>query len=547
MHVTYVFSDQQLRMLEQESKKTQSNAYAKGTKENLQVQWALYFNFCQYLRFSVLPAQKKVIVLFIQFLTLKLTALSSIKNYVAGVKTLHELLGLSVSAFESVSVKLMWMGLDRTWINKVNRATPITPEMLVDIHDNLDLTIDKHLVFWTACLVGFFILARKSNLVPEKEFQPGKQLAKKHVTFFDNKVEISLHWMKTRRPHQEPIVYPLHKIPDSIVCPYRALKDMFEMIGRQPEEPCFMLKNRKPLTYAQFQKLLKQTLKKAGYKENFSSHGLRAGGVFWAIKSGVPEGMVCELGSWKSDAFLKYVENPQVTREAAGLLMRNTINDYANGYLSNLIIRILYYVFSVSFVFLDILIIADDTVKNVHMSEAEWIFLPEGQGLVDVKKRLSSGEWAREAVKIVVLITGQAEASAGHQAMANSVKNAMLSVRVAYPDAMVLLCAPLPRPRDGPPVLRDLELLSDVMHEECRKEEYYEYSSLGSYFYGKYCIAGDKSNAPPVVMLVKTGLMDQQGITVQGSCMVQKRLADKIKSANLYERFTMLGSKLITL
>ena len=77
-------------------------------------------------------------------------------------------------------------------------------------------------------------------------------------------------------------------------------------------------------------------------------------------------------------------------------------------------------------------------------------------------------------------------------------------------------------------------------------DEYYEYSSLGSYFYGKFRLAEIRGNSGPSnVLLVKGGLMDAQGITVQGSRMIQKRLNDKIKSANLYHRYHMLSAKLI--
>ena len=136
--------------------------------------------------------------------------------------------------------------------------------------------------------------------------------------------------------------------------------------------------------------------------------------------------------------------------------------------------------------FLEILIIMDDMVKNVQIRNAEWIFLPEGHGLVDIQRRLMNDEWNRQGVKVVILITGQAEATAGHQAMSNSVNNVLQSIRYAYPDSIVLMCAPLLHPRDGLLVLKDLELLSDVMHEVCLKEEYCAFSSLGSFFYGKF-------------------------------------------------------------
>ena len=166
---------------------------------------------------------------------------------------------------------------------------------------------------------------------------------------------------------------------------------------------------------------------------------------------------------------------------------------------------------------------------------------------MDVQQKLMAGAWPRPGVKIVILITGQAEAAAGHPAMQNSVTNALSSVRHAYNNAVVLLCAPLPRARDGPLVLKDLEVLSDIMHKAYTQDSCYEFSSIGSYFYGKYRLTESRSGSATSVLLVKRGLMDPQGITLEGSRLVQKRISDKIKSANLYERYVMLSSKLIVL
>ena len=183
----------------------------------------------------------------------------------------------------------------------------------------------------------------------------------------------------------------------------------------------------------------------------------------------------------------------------------------------------------------------------MHIPNAEWVFLRDGQGLADVQKKLMNNEWHRDNVKIVILITGQAEASARHQAMSNSVTNALLSVKFAYGDAVILLCSPIPHPRDGPLVLKDLEILSDIMHEACTKEECLEYSSLGSYFYGKFRLSEARAGVPSSVLLIKSALMDAQGLTLQGSRIIEKWLIDKVKTANLYERYVMLNAKLIDL
>ena len=195
--------------------------------------------------------------------------------------------------------------------------------------------------------------------------------------------------------------------------------------------------------------------------------------------------------------------------------------------------------------------IADDVVKNVHLGRTEWVYLREGQGLTDVQRSLRAGQWRIEGIKVVVLITGQAEASAGHQAMTNMVASVMGSVHEAYPHAVILLCALIPRPRDGPLVLNDLRDLSDSMHEVCKEQSYYEYSRLGAFFYGKFRILGNSTGTGGAVMapiqLIKEHLMDRDGLTLKGARLIQTCILEKIKSANLFERYIMLSSNLINL
>ena len=275
------FPEKQRQELEKMAEETQASAYAKGTLENLKIQWALYQNFCNYFNYQSLP-MTQVLVTYIQFLMQKLRALSSIRNYVAGVKTLHELLELNREAFTSIRVKLMWMGLH---------------------------TIFPDTIFWAICLTAFFILARKSNLMPVSKFEPHKQLCSKHVQFSDGKVHFTLHWSKTRRPHQDPIKYSLHYIPGSSICPFEALSYMFNKIPCNPEQPCFMFSDGSPFTYSMFMNKLRSCLQSAGYQEGlYSSHSFRSGGANFAQHAGGPPEMIQALGVWKSDAYLGYLE-----------------------------------------------------------------------------------------------------------------------------------------------------------------------------------------------------------------------------------------------
>ena len=56
----------------------------------------------------------------------------------------------------------------------VRQAAPMTPEILIQISSVLDFKNPDSLVYWCLFLFAFFLLARKSNLVPT----PSKDLKK---------------------------------------------------------------------------------------------------------------------------------------------------------------------------------------------------------------------------------------------------------------------------------------------------------------------------------------------------------------------------------
>ena len=312
--------------LEREARETQEKAYAEGTLQNFRIQWALYFNFCMFFKKTALPAQIQTLVVYIQFLSKKLKALGSIKSYVAGVKTLHELLDLDMSAFIALKIKLMWMGLGNIIEHVPKRAAPMTPIILGSIHDVLDLQKPDNMAFWALCITAFFILARKSNLVPVKTFDPKKQLSRRHLKFYKDYVEVVVHWTKTRRPNQDPLEYPLYIIPGSKICPFKALKNMVKAIPAHENSACFMWENGKAITYSQFTSKLRKCLELVGLdKKSFSLHSFRSGGASWAHRSGVPPEFIKLLGGWKSDVYHQYLEFGKESRKAAGALMHRKI------------------------------------------------------------------------------------------------------------------------------------------------------------------------------------------------------------------------------
>jgi hypothetical protein len=63
--------------------------------------------------------------------------------------------------------KLLIKGLVKTKQHFTRRALPITPDILLEMVMFLDLYDPSDCVFWCIFLFAFFLMSRKSNLVPD--------------------------------------------------------------------------------------------------------------------------------------------------------------------------------------------------------------------------------------------------------------------------------------------------------------------------------------------------------------------------------------------
>ena len=199
------------------------------------------------------------------------------------------------------------------------------------------------------------------------------------------------------------------------------------------------------------------------------------------------------------------------------------------------------------FIFTEVVILADESVKGMEMEGAKWIFLMENMGFSDVKTGLENREWDIGEPKVLILITGRAEAAIPHPAILNVVRNTLSVIKKILPNTVVLMCAAVPSVKDGQFVLAELEGLADILHRECKESEYFEYSRLGTYLYGKKRAFDRHENpsrdAGENVYLLKRKYMNIHGFTDEGLKMLSNRLKDKVHSAKLLDRFELLLAK----
>ena len=240
---------------------------------------------------------------------------------------MHILLRAKAPSMADIEVRIMLMGLNKTMLTPICQAHLITPDILLDLVEYLDLTKRCDLVFWSTLVVGFFTFFRKSNLLPDSmdSFNPCKQLARGDVRFEGSITIVTITWSKTIQYRQRQVEVPLFPIPDSPLCPVSVLRAMLQMRGR-PTHHLFAEKVGIPLTYSKFQKKFKSVLKQAGYDERmFSSHSMRRGGTLWAFRSGVPDTLIQVQGDWTSDAYKRYLSFLIEVRAMVNLKMRRSI------------------------------------------------------------------------------------------------------------------------------------------------------------------------------------------------------------------------------
>ena len=286
------------------------NAYTPGSWSNLHLQWRSYFAFTQYFNFNALPASHTVLTLYAQLLSRSMQSVDSIRNYISGIKSLHLLSNLPIKQFDHPQLKFTLDGIRRNLQHTPQRASPITPSILHKIISLLNPTIPNHTTYIALFLTAFFTMARKSNLVPTPHINsPDHFITRQDISLSSDTAIITFRSSKTNQYAARTHSVPLFHIPNSPLCPVKALKTMISSIPAHPQSPAFIDTHNKPIYYSDFNNFTKFIINKIGLDpQNFSTHSFRRGGATHAFSKNVPSELIKLHKDWKSDAYLIYLE-----------------------------------------------------------------------------------------------------------------------------------------------------------------------------------------------------------------------------------------------
>jgi len=250
--------------------------------------------------------------LYAQFLSRSFKSVSSIRNYISGIRTVHQLLGYGLDNINSFILNLTLKGIKRLNPHCVKQAAPISPLILSQIYGTLDFSCSEDIVYWCLFVFAFFLLARKSNLVPSSKSDVKKNhcLFRKNVQYSGDNLVVCMNWSKTIQFGERKLWTPLLNLGDSILCPVKAFKNLCKVVHHEPDQPLFILENKSVITYNKFHKKLRYCIKKIGLSPmDFSSHSFRRGFATFAFNENISSDQIQLLGDWKSDAYKNYISS----------------------------------------------------------------------------------------------------------------------------------------------------------------------------------------------------------------------------------------------
>ena len=274
---------------------TTKRGYQPGSAKNLRTYINRYLDFCIEFKLPPVPANGQQLRRFAQFLadSPSISGIETINNYLWGLRMFHRMLNLPPPDMSEFLINLTLCGLKLTLAQQIRQAEPMTPELLEKMFLHINLQSEEQLTAWTALVVGFHLLLRKSNLVPDTQgtFDPEKQIARRNLCLAKNVILVEIHWCKTLQFKEKVLVLLLIQLKDSIICPVFWIWSLIKRIPAKSNSPLFCYhRNNKymVMTYPRLTYWFRHWLDQCNVNSKaFTLHSCHRGGATFLHKADI--------------------------------------------------------------------------------------------------------------------------------------------------------------------------------------------------------------------------------------------------------------------
>ena len=271
-------------------------------------------SFCQQLgklhpSGSPCPTDEWRLCLFVTFLV-RTAQHSSIKVYLSGIRALHIEQGFPDPLADCLRLQRVIRGIKRCLGTPSSTRLPITDDLMLIIWQSLDLGLPDHMMFWTACSLGYFGFLRASEFtVPTlSSFSSYLHLSAQDIVVDSPSAPSSMR-IRIKGSKTDPfrkgcfIHIGLGRYP---LCAVHAMMTYLAARG-DALGPLFLFANGQPLTRTSLTDWLRQIMTSARIPGNFSS---RIGAATVAARSGIPDHLIQTMGRWSRNAYQLYIRTP---------------------------------------------------------------------------------------------------------------------------------------------------------------------------------------------------------------------------------------------
>jgi len=267
-----------------------------------------YINFCSQASLPTIPTSESTLLLFATHLATQRLSYSTIKVYMAAIRSAHVTTG-NHAIFENQSTPrldhlLQGIHKAESKSNPHRIRLPITMDIMLKIRTAFSTQSRNHqnTMLWAACCTAFFGFLRSSEFtVPSpQQYDPDTHLSLSDVTVDNRQAPevVRLHIKQSKTdPYREGVYIYLGKTHQSI-CPVEAIITYLEVRGPQPG-PLFIMSDNTMLTRSMFASALHGILRKLHLDARlFNTHSFRIGAATSAKEAGISDVHIKTLGRW---------------------------------------------------------------------------------------------------------------------------------------------------------------------------------------------------------------------------------------------------------
>lgn len=308
-----------------------SSAWADSTLRTRNSQWSKFIDFCHLNGLIPVPTDSLTVARFLVDLG-KDHAFSTCNNYFSAIVCLQKFFGYDLQLRQSFVLQLVMKGLGRTLGKNVNQKVGLSPSELLRIYSMLQLSDVNVISKWSALILAFRSLLRKSNIVQTTYKDTGMIIMRSDVEFTLHGIVLNVRKTKTIQANEYVLKIPINYIRNPGLCAASMLCSHFARTRHISEGPLFYLLNKKgewkPLLYRELLDFLKDIVKLIGLPPNeVGLHSMRRAGAAYLHSVGVSLIDIMSAGDWKSLAALAYLITPLSRKLEIEDMVSNALQD----------------------------------------------------------------------------------------------------------------------------------------------------------------------------------------------------------------------------